>query len=93
MLNVTFYSLPDGRKTVKNITNILHEDADFFIRNNLKVSMEELNSGQFVIYSTTGKQMEDSEDDEVIHIVNPGQSCEDAMHELVMLVKQGTKLQ
>lgn len=86
MLNVTFYELPNGKQTVRTITKINEEDARFFQDNNLEVSMEELATGQFVIYSTTGKIIED-EEDEVLYLVPEGQSCPDAMHALVNLVK------
>ena len=83
MLEVTFYRQPHGGKSTLNITNILPDDAKFFQDNNLSVSMEELPTGQYVVYSSLPGG---DEEDEEIYIVPEGESCEVAMGELRKLV-------
>lgn len=85
MLEVTFYRQPHGGKSTLNITNILPDDAKFFQDNNLSVSMEELPTGQYVVYSSLPGEHE--EWDEEIYIVPEGEACEVAMGELRKLVE------
>lgn len=87
-LTVTVFERPNGARNEVVIQNIRPEDANFFISNNLDVSMEELTTGEYVIYSTY--PCEDSDEDdpaEVTYVVPYGMSCEDAMHELRKIVQ------
>ena len=87
MLNVIHYKRPDGRPVEVTIKNIRQEDAKFFIEGNLFVSMEDLMTGDVVLYSETGMSDEDGEEIEVMYLVPQGESCEDAMSELRKLVE------
>lgn len=93
MLDVTFYKLPHGEKQIITMTEIDQEDADFFINKGYTVSMEELRTGQIVLYSPNGQYMdgvEADEEDEEIYIVPEGQGCREAMKELRKLVENPT---
>lgn len=82
MLEVTVYKRPNGVSERTVITNIRKEDVDFFQNGGYSVSVEELSTGHFVLYSTTGLLDEDGEEHEELYVVLLGQTCEDAMHEL-----------
>ena len=78
---VTIYKRPHGRTEVIDIANVLPEDAEYFEKNIIKVSMEDIGVG-FALYANIGRLNEDDEPDEVIHITTPGQTCEEAMARL-----------
>lgn len=58
--------------------NVLPEDAEFFERNDIKVSTEELR-GQFIVYGCP--YSDESEESEVIVFSN-SRSCEETLSEL-----------
>ena len=66
-----------GEKVV-DIKNIFNEDTEFFERNNVKVSMEELN-GEFVVYACPYE--DESEESELIEFAG-NRSCQDTLHAL-----------
>lgn len=76
-LTVTFYIPPNGKKEVRKITNYKKEDAEFFIKNNVKISMEDLGS-QYAIYGLIDGEPEENE----FIVLSSGRSCEDCLTEL-----------
>lgn len=79
-MEVTIYSQPHGRTQVVDIPNVLPDDAAYFQRNNISISMEEV-GGTFAIYADYGKRTDDGEPDELIEI-SSGRSCEETLHAL-----------
>jgi hypothetical protein len=68
-----------GKEQVIYIRNIDKPDADYFRKNNIKISMEQLNDGEFVTYACP--YSDDSEESELIEFAN-GRTCQEIMSEL-----------
>lgn len=88
MLEVTLYTLPEGRITKETMTDLDYEEYLFFTENNLQVSIEELKEGIFILYSTTGVMDDEGEEIEEMYIVEEGESCQQAMRKLRRLVEE-----
>ena len=73
----------NGEKVV-DIQNVFDEDAEFFERNNVKVSMEVLN-GEFIVYACPYD--DDSEESEIIEFAE-NRLCQDTLHALVENYRQ-----
>lgn len=78
MIEVMFYARPDGRNRIIEMTNIYNDDAKFFNDNDYFVSMEELTTGDFVVYARPNDM---DEEDEVL-VMDRGRTCEETMKEL-----------
>lgn len=78
-LIVTIFSPPNGKSVEHEIRNVTPDDARWFNDNNIKVSMEELMTGEFVIY---GCKVGTPEENECIYIVPKNQTCIEAMGKL-----------
>ena len=88
MLPVTVYEPPYGKKRVVIVKNVNLDDANFFIENKLVVSAEQTAVG-FVLYSTTGKICEISEEEiEITYIVPNNQTFRKAISKLRELVEK-----
>lgn len=81
-MKVKLYKAPNGQCEEITMNNIRSGDQKFFEDGGHSVSMEELSTGAFVLYSTTGLINEDDEEHEELYVVLNGQSCEAAMGEL-----------
>lgn len=79
-MKVTFYKAPNGCQEVVEITKAYKEDEEFFVENNIVISMEEL-AGDYVVYADTGYETEDGDPEEFIEIAL-GRSCEDVLKAL-----------
>jgi hypothetical protein len=88
-MKATLYQKPDGRKTTIEITKILEDDANWFMENDAKISMEET-GGDFVVYGDVGLIDSDGEPIEDI-VIACGRSCEDTMAELRRLCQDSLK--
>lgn len=84
-LPVILYKCPRGKTKIIECVNILAEDRDYFLRNDIRVSMEELRDGVIAVYGCP--ESDESEESEQIVLSN-GRSCEDTMQELAQLCKQ-----
>ena len=73
----------NGEKVV-DIQNVFAEDAEFFERNNVKVSMEVLN-GDFIVYACPYEDV--SEESEIIEFAG-NRLCEETLHALVENYRQ-----
>lgn len=87
VLHVHFYHSPNGRheliEWLIECPNVYPEDHDYFLNNDIKVSIEEL-SGEFIVYGCP--EEDDSEESEVI-VFAQGRSCEDTLAELALTCK------
>lgn len=82
-IEATLYTLPHGRETTTEITKIHDKDADWFKANDAHISMEELRTGQFVLYADVGITLDDGETpDECIYTVPNGENAYTAFHNL-----------
>lgn len=77
MLDVTYYALPDGRQKTVTMTNIEESEVDFF-QNDYVVSMEELTTGDIVMYA----RPVDLDDEDEVLVMDHGRPCEEVMKEL-----------
>ena len=81
-MKVTFYHRPNGRTEVLEITKVIEDDANWFLENGIKVSMEDDGTGNgFIIYGDTGQVDEEGEPVEVI-VFSLGRGCEKSLSEL-----------
>lgn len=78
-MQVTFFIPPNGRQEVREISNVRQEDAEFFEKHGVKISMEQQGLN-VIVYADTGK-VTDGEPDELIEICH-GRSCEDTLSAL-----------
>lgn len=78
-MKVTFFMPPNGHREVRELTSVRAEDAEFFEKHGVKISLEEL-AFNAVVYADTGK-VTDGEPDELIEI-SRGRSCEDTLSAL-----------
>lgn len=79
-MKVHLYHGFTGKHTLTEIKNVLQTDAEFFERNNIKVSMEELR-GDFIVYGCPYD--DESEESEVIVFAN-GRTCEETLNDLAV---------
>lgn len=75
----TLFERPNGRKSEHEMENILPEEEKFFRDHGVKISIEELTTGQTVVYADYGAVLEDGTPDEIVFIVQVGMTCEVAM--------------
>ena len=61
-LLATLYSLPNGRKSLVQIKNVGSEDMLWFKENRIRLSMEQLRDGEFVVYGRWPEQEEEDEE-------------------------------
>lgn len=87
-IDVTLYQRPNGKQSVIVLTEITKEDADYFNKNNFKISLEPQGDGtdNIIIYADYGKKDPDGEPEEII-IFSRGRECIDCMTELRQLVE------
>lgn len=77
-LLATLYSLPNGRKSLVQIKNVGSEDMLWFKENRIRLSMEQLRDGEFVVY---GRWPEQEEEDEEL-VLSLAKSCQETMKQL-----------
>lgn len=75
-IQVKFFFPPHGHSSMQEITGISDEDALWFTNNNIKLSMEELQTGAKVIYADYGNP------DEEALVVSMSKPCIEMMSEL-----------
>lgn len=80
-IQATVFIPPSGRQEVITVTEIDDRDAEFFTQHNVKLSMEQLQTGLYVIYGDWGKKTPDGEPEEAI-VMSATRSCRELMHQL-----------
>lgn len=79
-LPVRMFQKPDGRMSTIDIGNIYPEDVDYFIENDIVVSIEEdITPDNFILYACPAEDLD--EESEII-VFSSGRSCEESMKEL-----------
>lgn len=81
-ITATVYKLPDGRKETIIVRNIHSDDADWFESNNIKISMEELQSGEIVVYGEMPFFDQDTDEPMEFLELAQGRSCEETFASL-----------
>lgn len=93
-ITATVFIPPNGKSRVIEITKVYPDDAAYIQRHDIKVSLEELMTGDTVVYFDDGKHIDDNPDedpDEIIVISKGGRkTCEDCIKEGVELLKKRT---
>ena len=91
-ITATVFVPPNGQRKVIEIAKVLPDDAAYINAKGIKVSLEELMTGDTVIYFDDGKHIDDDPEedpDEIIIISREGKkSCEDCIKEGVELLKK-----
>lgn len=78
-LTVKYFTRPNGHVKEIEMSNIYPEDIEYFQKNNITVSMEELSTGDVVVYACEGFDI--LEENEVMALAK-GRSCQETMKEL-----------
>lgn len=84
---VTVFTPPNGDQSVIEVKDITADDATWFIANNVKISMENLRTGDRAIYADWGKKYPDGEPIEEMVISNR-RSCKEMMSDLRILTER-----
>ncbi len=91
-ITATVFIPPNGRRQIIEVTKVYPDDAAYIRQHDIKVSMEELMTGDTVVYFDDGKHIDDDpneEPDEIIIISRGGKkTCEDCIKEGVELIKK-----
>lgn len=96
-VTATLFVPPRGQRREIEISNVNPDDAEYINKFGIKVSLEELMTGDTVVYFDDGKHFLEDEDgavdestpDEIIIISRGGQKrCEDCFKEGVALLKK-----
>ena len=77
MLDVIYYARPNGRPETITMTNIEETEVVFF-KNDYVVSLEELTTGDVVVYARPSEL----DDEEEVLVMSRGRKCEAVMKEL-----------
>lgn len=80
-IKATVFIPPSGKQEVITVNEIDDSDAEFFTLHNVKISMERLQTGVYVIYGDWGKKTPDGEPDEDM-VMSGSKSCRELMHQL-----------
>ena len=82
---VVEYYVPgcNGRPKEMEIHNIYDEDKEYILTNNLKLTLEELPIGEFVIYL---RSINESEDEEIT-VLAQNRTCKDTIKEAINIYK------
>lgn len=86
MLDVIYYARPNGRQKIITMTNIEEAEVAFF-KNDYTVSMEELTTGDVVIYARPS----DLDDEDEVLVMSRGRSCQETMKDLRELCEKTFK--
>jgi hypothetical protein len=84
VLPIYFYHTPSGRQELIACTSVNPEDHDYFLNNDIKVSMEEQN-GSIIVYGCP--ESDESEESEVL-IIKQGRPMIEILAELAKECKQ-----
>ena len=91
-VTATLFVPPRGDRREIEIAKVLPDDAAYINSKGIKVSLEELMTGDTVIYFDDGKRIDDdpAEDPDEIIIISRGgkKTCEDCIKEGVELLKK-----
>lgn len=79
LLPVRIYKPPYGEIVNIECSNVYESDRDYFIRNEIVISMEELSTGEIVTY---GCPVTDSSEESEVLVLRGGRSCQDTLREL-----------
>ncbi len=91
-VTATLFVPPHGQRREIEVAKVLPEDAAYINSKGIKVSMEELMTGDTVVYFDDGKHIDDDpeEDPDEIIIISRGgkKTCEECFKEGVELLKK-----
>lgn len=81
MMLATLYSLPDGKQKLVEITDVDPDDAMWLTQFGVKVSLEELRTGEVAVWGDYGG-------DEEMLVVSKGRPCHECLAELKEKIKE-----
>lgn len=79
---------PYGDRRTIELRNINLEDEIYFKEKGVKLSMESDGRGNYILYADIGKKLEDGTPADIIHITKEGETCNQAMHALRLMVEE-----
>lgn len=82
------YTRPFGNRTDTEINAIDEDDERYFKEKGVKLSMESDGRGNYILYADIGKTLEDGTPVDITHITKEGETCNQAMHALRLLVEE-----
>lgn len=82
------YTRPFGNRTDTEINAIDEDDERYFKEKGVKLSMESDGRDNYILYADIGKTLEDGTPVEIIHITKAGETCNQAMHALRLMVEE-----
>lgn len=85
MLKAKLYKAPNGHIDDIYITEVNPEDAQFFLENNLQLSMEEVPGFLLAVYCTLIDKQDDK-DNEIVYLVPHGEDCRTALSKVRQMV-------
>lgn len=78
-LTVRYYARPNGRMREIEMSNIDQSEIQFFVENNIQVSVEELTTGDIVVY---GCPRDDQSEESEVMVLAGKRSCQETMKAL-----------
>lgn len=80
-MKVTVYYPPKGDRRVIDMHNINADDEDFFVKHNVKISLEESETVGVIAYADYGKRDPEGGPEEIVEI-SFGRTCAETMQAL-----------
>ena len=87
-INCLIYTRPFGNRVDTEINAIDEDDERYFKEKGVKLSMESDGRGNYILYADIGKTLEDGTPADIIYITKEGETCNQAMHALRLLVEK-----
>lgn len=83
VLYADVYERPHGTKKTIEVKRVDAQDAEWFNQHNVRISMEEISTGQIVIYGDYGRKLVDGTPIEELVMGHPNRvTCEQLLHRL-----------
>lgn len=85
-MEVTLYQRPKGKKRVIDMRNLHDDDEAFFLKHDVKISLEESPTIGFIVYADYGVRDPEGGPVEAVEI-SYGRDCHTTMHALRLKVE------
>jgi len=86
-LLATVFIPPHGKQEIIEIKDVAVEDKEYFVKNNIDISMEELSTGVKVVYADWGNRMTDGTPKESMVFSRDNETCASTLKRLRLVVE------